>query len=1492
MSERDEEMQGGEFDVAIIGMSGRFPGADTLEEFWANLRGGADSITRFTVEELEAAGVPRAHLDNPDYVRAIGKLRDVQHFDAAFFGYSPREAETLEPAHRLFLECAWEALEDAGYDPARVEGTVGVYAGAGTPSYAENNVRPNAELMASTGHMQVNLGSGKDFIATRTAYKLDLRGPALTVQTACSTALVSVHLAAQSLLRGECDMALAGGATVNVPQDTGYMWAHGGIASKDGYCRSFDAKSGGTVASSGVGVVLLKRMEDALRDGDPVRAVIRGSAINNDGAAKVAFTAPGVEGQSAVIGEALATADVDPETVTYVETHGSGTDLGDTIEIAALTRAYKQVTDRTGFCALGAVKAAIGHTDAAAGAAGLIKTVLALEAKEIPPTPNFEAPNERLDFTDSPFFVSSKLTPWETPDGVPRRAGVSSFGIGGTNAHVIVEEAPEPNPSGPSRPWQVLTLSARSPKAVDAAAERLAAHLEKHPELPLADVAFTLQEGRRAFSHRRSIVVREGENVGEIVRGKLPERVANGAADAASRSVVFLFSGLGDHYPNMARGLYEAEPVFRAEVDRCAEILRGRTGLDVREVIFPGAAPSDAPPATGGFDLRRMLAQQEVTPEAERLNRTELAQPAVFVIDYALAKLWMSWGIVPEAVIGHSLGEYAAACIAGILTLEDALALVADRARMIQELPGGAMLAVSADPEKVRPFLSPDLAIATVNAPNLCVVAGPDASMSDLEKKLADGGLTARRLATTHAFHSPMMEPIAEKLAARAGQLRLRPAKIPMITNVTGTWITEAEATDPRHWVRHLLGTVRFAEGMGELLKEPGRVLLEVGPGQTLSTFVRQRPSGGDGADPIAVIPSVRYAYDRKPDQAFLLEALGRLWLAGVSADWKAFRGDEDRRRVRLPTYPWEKQRYWVEPPSREAAPALAFRFGKQADPAQWTYLPTWERTAAPAAAAKGERVLVFSDGGALAEGVAERLSLAHGCEVHVVRAGDRFDRQMRFATVRPAEREDFQALARELGEESWPAHVVFAWREPSALLMAAEAFGHHGKPANLTVLTRGAQEVTGDEEIDLAAAASLGATRVIGQEYPSLACRAVDVSGDDATVTARAAAEVLAKEEAPLVALRGRHRWVRHFRPERPAQPAAKVESAKTYLVAGGLESRGGALARALARTLGVRMVIVDRQVAEPGGAALIADLETAGAVVLSVAADPADRAALEGAVRQGEARFGALAGVLWSTPLETVAGLAAIAEAGPEWDADVAAVGAALEALESALGDRALEFVLLESSLAGVLGTPGRVRVSMAHALVDAFAQRHNRGGRAVWTSVDWDRWRPVPDHSPDELWIEADELPAALKRALALAGEPQVLVSTADVEERIRRAAAPAAKPATGTALYERPELASTYAEPTNEVEERLAELWQNLLGIKPIGIHDDFFGLGGHSLFATQIISRVREIFQIDLPLAAIFEAPTIEKFAALIEEAIFAEIEAMSDEEALSLVGEE
>ena len=900
-------------EIAIIGMAGRFPKARDLEQLWQNLKDGFEAISFFTDEELAAEGVSPRLLADPGYVKAAGVLEDVELFDAAFFDVLPREAELLDPQQRLLLECAWEALERAGY--AGTSRSVGVFAGTNRNSYLVHNLASNTEVLAEVGGLAVALASEPDFIATRLSYKLNLSGPSLTVQTACSTSLVAVHLACQSLLGGECDLAIAGGASVRSPRKGGHLYQPGGISSPDGHCRTFDARAQGTVLGQGLGVVVLKPLEDALADGDSIHAVIKGSAINNDGGVKAGFTAPSREGQARVIRAAHRRAEVEPDSIDYVEAHGTATPLGDPIEVAALTRAFQSSTKRRQLCALGSVKTNLGHLDAAAGIAGLIKTVLALEHRQIPPSLHFEAPNPEIDFASSPFAVNARLTEWKTEPGRPRRAGVSAFGLGGTNAHVVLEEAPPAEPSGPARPWQLLSLSARSTEALEQATDRLADHLAAHPEQSLADVAFTLHVGRKELAHRRVLLATDAADATEALAARDPRRVWTSEAETEDRPVAFLLPGLGDHYPGMAQELYRTEEVFRREVDRCAERLRPELGLDLREALRAGAAAPGGP----GLDLRAMLGRGGDRPATGEtlLHQTWIAQPAVFVVSWALAQLWISWGVRPRALLGYSLGEYTAACLAGVLPWDDALLLVARRARMISGLPPGAMLAVPLPEEEAARWLGDGLSLAAVNGPGVSVLSGDVEAVAEVERRLAEEGVLSRLLPTTHAFHSAMMEPLRDPLADLIGSLRLAPPRIPYLSNVTGTWITGEEATDPAYWARHLCEPVRFGPAVEALWSGPERALLEVGPGQGLSTLALQHPASRGGA-----VPSLPHAQDRQPEGMVLLGAAARLWLAGVAVDWEGFYKGQRRRRLPLPTYPFERRRFWIDPPHRQGVVA------------------------------------------------------------------------------------------------------------------------------------------------------------------------------------------------------------------------------------------------------------------------------------------------------------------------------------------------------------------------------------------------------------------------------------------------------------------------------------------------------------------------------------------------------------------------------------------
>jgi phthiocerol/phenolphthiocerol synthesis type-I polyketide synthase E len=877
-------------DIALISMSGRFPGARNIQEFWHNLSRGKEAIEFFTEEHLLAEGVAPATIQDPNYVRAGAVLENIEAFDAAFFDITPRDAALMDPQQRIFLECAWEALEEAGYDTQRCEARIGVFAGAGMNTYLLNNLTCDRELLEREGTFQIGVGNEKDYLATRTSYKLNLNGPSISVGTSCSTSLVAVHLATQSLLSHECDMALAGGVAIKVPHAVGYRYQEGGIASPDGHCRAFDKDARGTIRANGVGVVLLKRLPDALRDRDRVLAVIKGSAVNNDGADKIGYTAPGVSGQAAVIVEAQEIAGVTPEMIDYIEAHGTGTQLGDPIEVMALTQAFQRATARRQYCALGSVKSNIGHLDAASGIAGLIKVVLALTHRQIPPGLHFVEPNPEIPFATSPFFVNQELRDWEEKEH-PRTAGVSSFGIGGTNAHVIVQEAPPVEEQrAKARPCYLLPLTAKSPSALTRMRSNLAASLERDHAMRMADVAATLQLGRRQFEHRSFVLCRDREEAIKALNSA-DQGQMNGAVMANIPEIAFLFPGQGSQHIQMAAEVYRHEPVFCAEVDHCAEYLLPLLQRDIRAILYPD--------------------QRDAEWATKELTQTALAQPALFMIEYALARQWMAWGIQPAVLLGHSVGEYVAACLAGVFTLEDALGLIVERGRLIQKMPAGSMLAVPLTPEEVQLRIKayPRLSLAVINTPTRCVVAGPLAEVERFAEQLNQQNILSRLLHTSHAFHSAMMEPLVSVFAEQVRRVPRRHPTIPILSNLSGTWMTNEEATDAGYWANHLRQTVNFAQCARNLLARPALIVLEVGPGTTLISLLKQHPAYQQGQ---LLLPSLSRPKEEESDLAILLRALGQCWLQGKEIAWSQLSGEEGWRKVPLPTYPFEPKKHWI----------------------------------------------------------------------------------------------------------------------------------------------------------------------------------------------------------------------------------------------------------------------------------------------------------------------------------------------------------------------------------------------------------------------------------------------------------------------------------------------------------------------------------------------------------------------------------------------------
>jgi amino acid adenylation domain-containing protein len=1476
--------------IAIIGMAGRFPGAKTPDGLWDNLVRGVESISFFSDEELIAAGADPALVRDPNYVKASGIIGDVDRFDASFFGLSPREAELMDPQHRIFLECAWEAVESAGYDSSRYGRRVGVFGGSSMNTYMLMNLLSHMKLVASLDTLQASLGNDKDTMTSRVSYKLDLKGPSVTIQSASSTSLVAVHVACQSLLSGDCDMALAGGVSIHLPEKSGYMYHEGGTSAVDGHCRAFDAAATGFVSGKGAGVVLLKRLADAIADGDHIHAVIRGSACNNDGALKVSYTAPSVAGQVDVYQQALSAARVTPRDVGYIECHGTGTAMGDPIEIAALAQAYGGEGAAPGSCAIGSLKTNIGHLDTAAGVCGLIKAALCVEHAQLVPTLHFTRPNPEIDFESTPFEVNTTLRGWSKS---PRIAGVTSLGMGGTNAHVILAEAPPAATSGASRREQLLVLSASTPGALETACRNLGDHLESNLDVALADAAFVLRAGRRALKHRRAVVCSTRDEAIASLRsgGASP---ALGGTSGGTPSVAFLFPGQGAQYVDMGRALYEEEAVFRGEVDRACDLLLPVLGFDLRHRLYPEP----------GFD----------GPEAaEALRQTATTQPALFVVEYALAKLLMSWGVEPQAMLGHSVGEYVAACLAGVFSLNDALGLVAARGRLMQQMDAGSMMAIDAPADRVAALLPPELCVAAVNEPGSCVVAGPTEAVRPLQLRLAAQGLTGQLLHTSHAFHSAAMDPVLAPFLSAVAKVELSAPSIPFLSNVTGTWITDAQATDPRYWVSQLRQAVQFAPAIGELLRTSSRVCVEVGPGHALSSFVRGHASRKLTHD---VVPTMRHPKEAIDDQRFLLRAVGKLWTRGVTLDDEGFFAGEQRRRVRLPTYPFERQRHWVDP-----KPAPARGSGEVADVRQlqdeWFYSPVWKlapRTGrAPFPQGEGSTWVVTAEG-RLGQAMVESLRTA-GEDVIMLTPGPQFARVAQDeARLAPSSAEAFREALQSLptprrvilvGAGSCTAEAALdsSFFSPAAF---AQAWGAHSapRPVELVLVSSGARDVTGTENLDPVQAAALGAVRVIPLEYQAVRCRSIDLGAQasDGATASVLVAEILGGSEVE-VALRGRRRWVPSYERVALDPPATSLRDGGVYVVTGGLGGIGLAVAESIARTVRARIVLLARSPLPPRSEwpvcakrpdpvgervrRIVAMEQEHGAEVEVLACDVGDADALRAAIGSTKVRFGAIHGVIHAAG--TPGGrLVQLQDRGSAEAVFTGKLRGAL-ALRTALENEPVDFVVLCSSLTAVVAMPGQMAYVAANAVLDAVAQEQAaRGG--PWVAIDWDAWRETGmasrAESPSEVaavrnamlrdGLSTEEGLGCLWRILG-SGLSQVVVSTHPLAARLgadRALGGATTRPDTAKlssgdeGSTSRPSPTSTIAD---DLEKRVAAVWREMLGLEEIGDNDNFFDLGGTSLIGIKIVGRLRSELGIDISAVGLFQAPTLRSLTTLIRD---------------------
>ena len=1555
--------------VALIGMACRFPGGvNTPEEFWEFLLAGRNGIVQIPSDrwDVDAFYDPDPAAPGKMHTRYGGFLRDVFSFDAGFFGLSPREAVRLDPQHRLLLEVTWEALENAGQAVDQLAGSsTGVFVGIWDSRYIESQLMNSTD---SVNDPHLFIGSYCSAAAGRLSYLLDLQGPSIAVDTACSSSLVAVHLACQSLRNKECDLALAGGVHALTSPELLVNLCKMRMLSADGQCKTLDARADGFGFSEGCGVVVLKRLKEALINNDPILAIIRGSAVNEDGRGRGSLTAPNGLAQQALIRRALLDAQLQPNDVSYVELHGTGTALGDTIEVEALQKTLTEGRSPEQPLLIGSAKTNLGHLLTAAGIAGLIKTVLCVQNGVLPPHLHLEKRNPKIDWNEGHLQVPIRSTPWNPVQG-RRLAGINSFGWAGTNAHVIIEESNAQLGDPDTRPWQLLLISAQTDQALDRAAHNLAKHLAKHPAINLADVAYSLQVGRAQFRQRQMIICRNLNEAINLLENPEPPNVLRGVADSGykisrrsgsslgKKGVVFMFPGLGDESANVAAQIYRNEPTFREHFDQCCDLLSPHLEVDLRDLLGPKSASAlaedaGAPVLKAGQILNRDAAAGKPP------RKTSIAQPMLFSLEYALAQLWRSWGIQPEAVIGYSLGEYVAACLAGMLSLEDALGLVSRRASLVETFSDeGAMLAIALPEQELVSWLPDVVDVSAIGGPLMCVVSGPLIEMQKIAERLGEEGVACRFVQTSHALHSRWMEPVLRPFKELLKTIVFHSPQIPFISTVTGTWITSEQATSPDYWTAHLRQPVRFSDGIQTLWQASKSILLEVGIGQTLGSLALQHPAREQAAHPL-VLPSLPTGHDKQSEMALLLRSLGQLWLNGVSVDWKQTYGGKQRKRCLLPTYPFDHSQDWATASSRvpraniigsASVDTKSSSDGKKKDLTDWFYIPTWQRR--PRLTSNHQPThtvwLLFIDGAGLGKAISAELQKSAANVIAVAR-GEAFQRMgENFYTIHPQRRDDYLALMKHLSAVNQdPDHVVHLWSvTPGAvpsvgeksvrqalengfysLLYLAQALGQKpiAKTVHISVISSNMQDVLGTEVTCPEKATLLGPCLVIPHEYSHITCTSIDIAWDPSTADAvvrEISEELLSGDRPASLAYRGATRWIPLLDPVRLGDEQAELGRQRlrkngVYMITGGFGGLGFAMAQYLAETFQARLVLVGRTplpnreewpavLAGPGEPRIrdriqqIRQLEDLGVEVWPASADVANELQMRSLVNEVHARFGKINGVFHAAGVPG-GGLIQL-KTTERVDSVLAPKMYGALVLQRALQDEGLDFMLLYSSVVVATGGLGEVDYCAANTFLDAFAhyQQHYSGIPTMaidWGLWQWDAWQAPILKAHPEVYDQIKQLRqtygitfaegiSLVNRVLG-AALPQVMAcpqspSSAIAQWRSLSSFENLKDTRSSKTKYPRPPLHTSYVAPCDDSEQKIAELWAECLSIDKVGIHDHFMELGGNSLLAVVLVSRLQEAFQLRLATSVLYECPTVSALSEMfhtqhVGEAIWAE----------------
>jgi acyl transferase domain-containing protein/acyl carrier protein len=1464
-------------DIAIIGISCKFAQSNSPKAFWENLKSGADISQFYTDEELEALGTPKTFIENPNYIRLKSFVEGSDSFDYPFFGYTKDEADLMDPQIRVLHEQVWLAMEDAGYNVHAIKEKVGLYLAA------SDNLNWMAHgMLTQNENVDMFFQShiiNKNYVSTLISYNLNLKGPSYVIDTACSSSLTTVHLACRGLLMRECSIAMAGGACLNTEGNSSYLFEEGMIGSKDGKCKAFDSDSTGTIPGEGSGVIVLKRLEDALRDKDPIYAVIRASATNNDGKRKVGYTAPSVAGQYDCIKQAQRFANIDPNDITYVEAHGTGTKLGDPIEVEALNKAFNYNTNHK--CAVGSVKTNIGHLDYAAGIAGIIKTALALEQKAIPPSLHYTSPNPEINFEDGPFYVNSALTEWKRKDAKPLLAAINSLGIGGTNVHVILEEATSTNKTTPSRPYQLLTYSARSEKSLTNYQHQLGTYLETTAN-DFNDIAYTLNVGRKGHTVRDYIVAQNGAAAVDILKKRTENNLKTSTREQY-RSIVFMFAGQGTQYFKMAFDLYKEESTFKEIIDEGLKILQEETGEDFKQIL--------------GYHI-------DAHEDQEKINQTYYTQPLLFLIEYALASLLIKWGIQPKYMIGHSLGEYTAACIAEVFSLKDGLRLLVKRGSLMNTIEKGSMLGLNISAKDIEAILPKDISIATINTKESCVISGNDASINDFAEVLTEKEIAFTKLKTSHAFHSAMMDPILEEFKNELKEITLSAPKLSYISNLTGKEITKEEAISPEYWVQHLRNTVKFEEGIGTILDKGNVLCIEVAPGRVLSNFSKQHTKFSNTSLTVNIL---RHPKEEKNDNLILTNALGQLWSNGVIINWEAYYEGEERSRVHAPTYMFDtyKLTYDVSPYSQIQNVTTAQSSLKAFE--EWFYVPNWKKSAVlelKEAQVQAKTYLIFTAENTFISALENRLE-ANGHTLIKVIKGDTFIKtDTHKYIINPENEASFKKLFESIESDQLTVdQLIFNWNIEGSdqeatitsfmlLQRLCKGILHHSSESKkkITFVSDYSLPVLENEKEKLAASTSMFLANIFAQENPNVFTSFIDVDASN-DITSESLYASIQNEldynySERSIAYRNNKRWTKFYESIKvdDSKKDTYVTLGKTYLITGGLGEVGKVFVNYLSETYNAKIIILGRSNvpveseweeyvnAASASQKTITNIQELQKLrhknkkIYYYSADTANLEDFQKAVTKIQREHGEISGIIHA------AGNGATSTFKPVENLDIEIAKAQFDPkingtlnIYETFKDKSLDFVWITSSLSSILGGLTYGAYAVANKFIAAFIKSKQEELKN-WFSVELD--------GITEARISHEKLIKVFEYSFFIQDLPQLVISVKDPNEVLIAQAKKEVieEIVTASEGISRPVLSDDFIAPSTEVEQKVCELWQSFFGFEKLGVLDNFFELGGDSLKAMTLLKRIHKIFEVEIGIEDFFMAPNIQSISKEIDTA--------------------